>query len=63
MADAHFLIEKGVDAGRTSTSVRELSEEEIYTELARMLGGAKITAAVIENAKEMKLLANKIKQY
>ena len=63
MADAHFLIEKGVEDGRTSTSIKELSGDEIYTELARMLGGVKITDAVIENAKEMKILANKMKQY
>lgn len=63
MADAHFLIEKGVEDGRTRTSIRELQREETYTELARMLGGAEITTAVVENAKEMKLLADKIKTY
>ncbi len=63
MADAHFLIEKSVEDGRTKTGIRELSKEEIYTELARMLGGAEITTAVVENAKEMKLLADKIKKY
>jgi len=63
MADAHFLIEKSVEDGRTKTGVRELKSEEIYTELARMLGGAEITAAVLENAKEMKQLADKTKAY
>ena len=63
MADAHFLIEKEVEAGRTKTGIRELRDEEIYTELARMLGGAEITTAVLENAKEMKQLADKIKNY
>lgn len=63
MADAHFLIEKSVEEGRTKTGIRELSGEAIYTELARMLGGAEITTAVVENAKEMKLLADKIKKY
>ncbi len=63
MADAHFLIEKSVEDGRTKTGIRELETEEIYTELARMLGGAEITTAVVENAKEMKLLADKIKNY
>ncbi len=63
MADAHFLIEKSVDEGRTKTGIRELTREEIYHELARMLGGAEITTAVVENAKEMKLLADKIKKY
>lgn len=63
MADTHFLIEKSVEAGRTKTGIRELSKDEIYTELARMLGGAEITTAVVQNAKEMKLLADKLKKY
>ena len=63
MADAHFLIEKGVEDGRTKTAIKELATEEIYMELARMLGGAEITSAVVQNAKEMKLLADKIKTY
>lgn len=63
MADTHFLIEKKVEDGRTKTGVRELSKEDIYTELARMLGGVEITTAVIENAKEMKQLAENLKKY
>ena len=63
MADAHFLIEKSVEDGRTKTEIRELKNEEIYMELARMLGGAEITEAVIQNAKEMKQLANHVKKY
>ena len=63
MADAHFLIEKGVQDGRTTTDIRELVTDEIHTELARMLGGAEITSAVLENAKEMKQLADKVKKY
>ena len=61
MADAHFLIEKSVEEGRTRTGIRELSKEEIYMELARMLGGAEITEAVRENAREMKRLADEKK--
>ena len=63
MADTHFLIEKKVENGRTNTGVRELSKEDIYTELARMLGGVEITTAVLENAKEMKQLAENLKKY
>jgi len=63
MADAHFLIEKSVTNGRTQTAIKELQSEETYTELARMLGGAEITEAVLNNAKEMKKLANEIKKY
>ena len=63
MADAHFLIEKEVEDGRTRTGIRELNREEIYIELARMLGGAEITEAVLHNAKEMKQLADHVKNY
>lgn len=63
MADAHFLIEKSVEDGRTKTEIRELAKDDIYTELARMLGGVEITPAVIENAKEMKRLADRLKKY
>ena len=49
--------------GKTKTVIKELATEEIYMELARMLGGAEITPAVVQNAKEMKLLADKIKTY
>ncbi len=63
MADAHFLIEKNAEDGRTKTAIRELSQNEVYLELARMLGGAEITTAVVQNAKEMKQLADNIKTY
>ena len=63
MADAHFLIEKSVVEGRTQTAIKELAKAETYTELARMLGGAEITDAVLCNAKEMKQMADKIKKY
>ena len=58
MADEHFVIEKKVFENTTKTNIRRLSEEEITEELARILGGAKITDAVLENAREMKELAN-----
>lgn len=56
-ADAHYLIEKTVEEGKTHTDIRQLSDEESVEELARILGGAKITDAVLENAREMKELA------
>lgn len=56
MADAHFLIEKQVEAGSTHTVIRALDHEEETVELARMLGGVRITDAVLQNAREMKEL-------
>lgn len=61
MADTHFAIEKKVEGGKTKTEITKLSEEQSVQELARILGGAKITDKVIENAVEMKKLALNVK--
>lgn len=63
MADEHFIIEKQTDGKTTKTIIRELDDDEAIDELARILGGAVITERVIENAKEMKALANSSKNY
>ena len=54
MADEHFMIEKGLSDGRTVTNIYALSEEASIGELARLLGGDKITDAVMQNAQEMR---------
>ena len=58
MADNHYLIEKNVEDMVTHTTIQMLDYEASVSELARMLGGAEITKAVLENAEEMKKLAN-----
>ena len=63
MADTHFQIVKSVTGERTATQIQEMNEQESVEELARMLGGASITENVLNNAKEMKDLARKSKQY
>lgn len=63
MADSHFCIEKQVVDQRSVTDIRQLKENESIEELARMLGGASITENVRNNAREMKDLARKTKQY
>lgn len=62
MADNHFLISKQVANNGTFSSIVRLQEEESVTELARMLGGVKITDTVMESAKEMKELASAAKR-
>ena len=57
MADSHYLIEKTSDANSTISNIYPLSEKESVKELARMLGGVKITEAVLQNAREMRALA------
>jgi DNA repair protein RecN (Recombination protein N) len=51
--DDHFRVEKHVSGGRTTTRVRRLSVPERHEEIARMLGGAKITAKSRAHAEEL----------
>ena len=57
MADIHFEIEKHQKGTETITEIHPLDKEESVRELARLLGGAEITEAVLQNAREMKELA------
>ncbi|MBO5371991.1 MAG: DNA repair protein RecN [Lachnospiraceae bacterium] len=57
MADSHYLIEKSVSNQTTISTIRMLNQKESIAELARMLGGVKITDTVLNSAKEMKELA------
>ena len=63
MADTHFEIAKSAAAGSTTTTIHPLCGDEMVKELARLLGGAKITDAVYDNAREMKVLADQSKSY
>ena len=51
--DHHFSISKHVSEGRTKTSINCLSDSERINEIARMLGGEKITKATLDHAREM----------
>lgn len=52
-ADHHYLVEKRVEGGRTSTVVTPLEGEARVSEMARMLGGVTITERTLEHAREM----------
>ncbi len=56
-ADAHYLIQKQVKENVTKTEIIPLSKENSIKELARLLGGDKMTSSILESAKEMKELA------
>ena len=60
-ASSHYVIEKQVKNSETVTEIFRLNEEQSVEELARMLGGAEITNAVLQNAREMKDLARQQK--
>ena len=49
----HFRIEKSVKGGRTSTTVARVDGADRETEVARMMGGAEVSAAVLAGAREM----------
>ena len=52
-ADQHHSIRKEVKSGRTITQVDRLDKESIVDEIARMLGGVKVTEKTRAHAKEM----------
>ena len=52
-ADSHYSVRKEVKGGRTLTRVDRLEKEGIIEEIARMLGGMKITDKTMAHAKEM----------
>jgi len=52
-ADAHYVIEKRVDAGRTRTTVARLDGDARVTEIGRMLGGDMVTDGLRASAEEM----------
>ena len=61
MADTHFMIEKGLEDGRTVTNIFSLDEEGSNKELARLLGGEEITETSLQNALEMRQMARQKK--
>jgi DNA repair protein RecN (Recombination protein N) len=52
-ADQHLRVEKSVSEGRTATCVERLEGEGQVAEVARMLGGARVTEKTLEHAREM----------
>lgn len=52
-ADTHFLIDKKIVGDRTIVSVVSLGPDARVEEIARMLGGARRTDAVVQHAREM----------
>jgi DNA repair protein RecN (Recombination protein N) len=53
LADTHHVVQKEVVKGQTVTKVKELEDSERVDEIARMLGGLKITDKTRKHAEEM----------
>ena len=52
-ADAHFFVYKEVIGDSVKTNIRQLTNEERITAIAKMLSGEKPTIAAMHNAREM----------
>ncbi|MBM3397653.1 MAG: DNA repair protein RecN [Betaproteobacteria bacterium] len=52
-ADHHLLVSKVADQGQVSSQVRRVSGEDRVGEIARMLGGEKLSATTLAHAREM----------
>ncbi|MEE1013758.1 MAG: DNA repair protein RecN, partial [Clostridia bacterium] len=62
MADTHFLIQKNSDENQTKTTVTPLDEQSRKAELARIIGGVKITELTMQAAQEMLDMADSLKE-
>lgn len=52
-AQHHLLVSKGVRAGRTRVAVTTLEGEDRVEEIARMLGGERVTDVALRHAREL----------
>jgi DNA repair protein RecN (Recombination protein N) len=58
-ADAHYKVSKRIRGGRTAVEVSSLQGGDREQEIARMLGGVKITEKTLDHAREMLKNANR----
>lgn len=57
MSDTHFIVSKEVKLDKTYTNIRKVDTLEKEYEIARMIGGSKITELTLQHSKEMINLA------
>ncbi len=53
MADFHFCVKKVVKGNRSRTTIRPLKKEERVMEIAKLIGGEKVTESAIQSAREL----------
>lgn len=63
LADAHYKVSKKIQGGRTMVDFQLLHEKEREEEIARMLGGMKITEKTLAHAREMLKTFEKKKRF
>ena len=57
--NAHFLVSKHEDGGRTVSTIERIEGEDRIMEIARMLSGDTITPEAVHNAKSLLAQAGK----
>lgn len=60
LADMHFHVSKVVKKGNTITRVKVLSQEERIEEVARLMGGVRVTHKTREVARELLKMAQRV---
>jgi DNA repair protein RecN (Recombination protein N) len=53
IADRHFYIYKETTKGKTNTRIKTLENQDRIVEIAKMLGGEKVSEAALANAREL----------
>lgn len=51
--DAHFVVYKDNSSSKTVSLIRQLTDEERVSEIAKMIGGARPSTMALENAREL----------
>jgi DNA repair protein RecN (Recombination protein N) len=57
-ADQHYSVQKGADSERVISWIKKLEDDDVITEIAKLLGGEKITENNLNNARELVQLSN-----
>ena len=58
LAQAHYVVEKPVVKGRSTTQIRRLGHEESLEHVAMLITGAKVTDAMRQSARELMEIKN-----
>jgi DNA repair protein RecN (Recombination protein N) len=53
MSDIHFCVEKEVKNNRSRTTIRRLKAKEQIMEIAKLIGGEKVTESAVQSAREL----------
>ena len=62
MADKNFFIEKKIVDGDTKTNIKELDENGVLGEVARLSGGQNGSSVSLDHARELRKTCNDYKK-